>query len=248
MAFLDGLLSVGAPLLGAWLGGNANQKAADTAANASLESTRLQIEANEKARQEYRDAAARGIAAIQAGTGNYASTINPLLTPNPVQLPMYRGLTPNQQIGREDLLRQGKATLAASGLRGAGRAGVGTILDADRRYIASAQDANDRESRGEMRRAQGVADNARAGLAQVYAQEGGAIANTEIGAGNNIGASLAADGRAAGQNAVAAGNAQAQATTANGDLWGGAIGALGSVIADGMKSQNWDKYSATGSI
>jgi hypothetical protein len=96
-----------------------------------------------------------------------------------------------------------------------------------------------------MRRAQGVADNARTGLAQVYAQEGGAIADTEIGVGNRLGQSLTADGRAQGQAAATAGQIQGQATTANGDLWGNAIGALGSVLADGLKGQNWDKYRAT---
>lgn len=243
---LETILSIAAPLVGGLLSSSSNSSAADTAANASLESARLQIEANERARKEFREAAARGIGAIRAGTGNYAATINPLLTPNPVALPTHRGLTAGQQIAHDDLMRDGRATLAASGLRGAGRAGVGTILDASRRFRANAADTNDRETRGEMRRAQGVADNARSGLAQVYAQEGGAIANTEIGAGNRIGESMTADGRAAGGAAADAGQYQAQATTANGNVWGDAIGALGSVIADASKNGNWDKYRATG--
>jgi hypothetical protein len=138
---LGSILSIAAPIVGGLIGSRANKSAASTAANAQTQSAQMQIEANERARKEFQEAAQRGIGAIRAGTGNYAATINPLLTPNPVQLPMHRGLTPNQQIGRQDLLRQGQATLAASGLRGAGRAGVGTILDADRRYIASARDA-----------------------------------------------------------------------------------------------------------
>lgn len=254
---LGTLISAAVPIIGGLLGSNANKQAAQQASNAAqeaaqiqadaqLRAAQMQIDANKEARQEYRQGADRGIAAIRAGTGRYAETISPLLTPNPVGLRTYRGLTDAQQIGRDDLIRQGRATLAASGLRGAGRAGVAAIMDQDRRYIANAVDQNDAENRQEQRRAQGSADSARRGLAQVYAQEGGAIANTEIGASNQIGQSITNDGRAVGTAAANAGNAQgsaiqnsgiysAGATTANGQLWGDAIGALGSVIADQTK-------------
>jgi hypothetical protein len=246
---LSTLFQAAVPLVGAFIGSSGNRSAANTAANAQLAGVQAQIEASREARREFREGADRGIAAIRAGTGRYTETIAPLMTPNPVMLPTHRGLTANQQIGRQDLLRQGQATLAASGLRGAGRAGVGTILDADRRFIASAAEGNDRETRGEMRRAQSVADNARAGLAQVQAQEGGAIASTEVGVGNQMGASLAADGRATAAGTAQAGNYQAGATTANAQLWGDAIGGLGSVIANATRPGGGTKnlYTSTGS-
>lgn len=234
------LIPAVATIAGSLLSSNANKKAADQATQAQADSTAAQIEANREARAEYRAAADRGVGAIRAGTQRYADTINPLLTPNPVGLEVYRGLTPAQQIGRQDMLRQGQAALAASGLRGAGRAGVGTILDADRRYVASAADKNDEDQRTEMRRAQGSADSARRGLASIYAQEGGSIANTEIGAGNRIGESVASDGTAAAQGARTSGLIQGQATTANGQIYGQAIGAIGSLVADATKYRNAD--------
>ncbi len=241
---LDSIITVGASLLGSYMSSQANQEAADTASEGRLAATQATIAANKEARGEFREAANRGIGAIQAGTSRYAETVNPLLTPNPVGLRTYRGLTASQQIGREDLMRQGRATVAASGLRGAGRGGVAALLDSDRRFVANAADANDREQRGEMRRAQGSADSARTGLAQVYAQEGGSIANTEIGQGNNIASSLASDGRAQAAGLTSAADTQAQATTANGNLWGEAIGALGSVAANSVAK----RYEAGGSI
>jgi hypothetical protein len=243
------LIAAATPIIGAAISSRGNQRAADTAADAQLAGTQAQIAASREARQEFREAADRGIAAIRAGTGRYAETIAPLLTPNPVGLPVRRGLTPGQEIARSDLQREGRATLAASGLRGAGRAGVGTILDADRRFVAAAADANDRDTRGEVRRAQGAADDARSGLARIYAQEGSAIANTETGTGARVGESLASDGRAASAAAANSGIMQGQAITANSQLWGDAIGALGSVIASASRpgANSPNRWTATGS-
>jgi hypothetical protein len=240
---LGTLISAAVPLVGAVIGSRGNQRAASTAADAQMAGTQAQIESNREARQEFRAAADRGIGAIRAGTARYADTIQPLLTPRPVMLPTHRGLTSNQQIAREDLRRDGQAALAASGLRGAGRGGVGVLLDADRRFVASAADANDREVRGEMRRAQGSADDAVSGLARVYAQEGGSIANTEIGAGNQMAQSLASDGRAQAAGMSNAGLMQGQAAAANAGLWGDAIGGLGSVVARAAK-----RYETAGSL
>ncbi|MBU8540175.1 hypothetical protein [Falsiroseomonas tokyonensis] len=242
------LIQAGTALFGASQASSANRDAADTAAAGQLAATEAQIAANKEARGEFRAAADRGIAAIRSGTQGYADTIAPLTQARPVGLTTYRGLTSAQQIARDDLRRNGMATLAASGLRGSA-AGIRAVQDSDRRFVASAADAHDQDMRGELRRAQGNADSAVRGLASVRAQEGGAIANTEIGQGNQIAQSLAADGSAQANGLTQAANTQAQATTANGSLWGEAIGGIGSVIADSMKSANTEKYRTTqGSI
>lgn len=220
---LGSILGSVAQIGGSILGFAGNQSAANAATSA-----------NAAARQATEEAKQRGIAAIKAGTEKYASTVAPQLQFNPVGLTTYRGLTQAQQIGLDDLRRNGRATLAASGLRGAGRAGVASILDAERRYIANAADRSDAEQRSAYRQEQGDVDRAQSGLAQIYAQEGGAIANTEIGAGNSLANSISADGRI-----------NANATTANAALAGEAMGGLASLIADSAKSTNWDKYRTT---
>jgi hypothetical protein len=138
-------------IFGAVFASKANKKAASAQAEASdrsaqiqadalRESTRLQIEASDRAQAEARGAANRGIDAIRAGTMRFASTMQPL-TEREAEFytPNYRlGLTPNQTLAREDLQRTGRAFIAKSGLRGAGRAGAAAILNADQRLMAKA--------------------------------------------------------------------------------------------------------------
>lgn len=255
------------PIAGALMGTSANSSAARTQSQATSDAARIQAEALLRAQQmgidatrEAQDrqeaAGQRGIAAIRAGTQGYADTIAPLLVERPISLPAYRGLTEAQQIGRADIRRNSLATLSASGLRGAGRAGVATVMDADRRYVANAVDQNDNRRIAAAQAARASADNARSGLASARAQEGGAIANTEIGQGNRMaetglqGARTAADltGTIGGVNSQAAlsqGQISAGSDIANAGLWGDALGTLGSVIAGYGKSANSDRYSAT---
>ncbi len=185
------------PIAGALMGVSANNSAAGTQANATSLAARLQadallqsqamgLQATREAMDRQEAAGQRGIAAIRAGTQSYADTVAPLLVERPISLPAYRGLTEAEQIGREDLRRNSLATLSASGLRGAGRAGVATVMDADRRYVANAVQNNDNRRIAAQQAARTSADNARTGLAQVRAQEGGSIANTEIGQGNRM--------------------------------------------------------------
>lgn len=233
--------------LGSLIGGVANyfgaQAAADGAvdaakiqAKANLQATQQVLDANEKARLEMRAAATRGLGYIDTGTSQYADTIKPLLTPNPIMLPTYRGLTPGQQIGQNDLNRTIQASLASSGLRGAGRAGVAAGLDQNRRFIASAHDANDADARGEMRRAQGVADTSRSGLAGVYSGAGTNKANTEIGVGTQIGNNLSNTGTAVAGLTANSGAARAGAANASGQYYGNAILASGNLAGQGLGS------------
>ncbi len=233
--------------LGALVGGISNFLGASTAASGAadaakitgkynLQATQQVIDANEKARAEMRAAATRGLGYIDTGTGQYADTIRPLMTPNPILLPTYRNLTPGQRIGQEDLNRNIQATLASSGLRGAGRAGVAAGIDQNRRYIAAAHDQNDADARGEIRRAQGVADTARSGLAGVYSGAGTNKANTEIGVGTQIGNNLASTGSAIAGLTAASGAAAAGARNAAGQYFGNATLATGNLAGQGLGS------------
>ena len=131
--------------------------------------------------------ATSGLGAIQAGSQAYADTINPLLTPKPIMIPTYRDQTQQQQIGEQDLIRNGQAALAADGLRGAGRAGVGAVLDEDQRYQAANRTANDAANRQALQTAQTTANTATQNLANEQAQAGGAQANVY----NSLGSQLA---------------------------------------------------------
>lgn len=243
-SLLRGVTALGGTLLGS----SANSAAANRSADATLQAAAINAEAAREARAEMEAAKQRGIAAIRAGTQGYTDTVAPLLQARPINLPTYRGLTDAQRIGREDLLRRGQTTLATSGLRGAGRAGVASIMDADRRYLASAIDRNDADRLTEARRAQGAADNARSGLAQIRAQEGGSIANTEIGQGNRMADSIQNQGTYTASANNQAGQTQAGADLANAGLWTDALGTLGSVIAGSIKESNRDRYASTGSM
>lgn len=243
-SLIRGVTSLG----GALLGSNANSSAADRASAAAREGAAISAAEAARARAEMAAARDRGIAAIRAGTQGYADTIAPLLTERPVVLPTHRGLTASQRIAREDLLRQGRSTLATSGLRGAGRAGVASLMDADRRFLAAATDRDDADRLAAHRTARVSADNARSGLAQVRAQEGGSIANTEIGQGNRMADSIQQAGQVTANATQQAGNFQANAGLANAGLYSDALGTLGSVIAGSVKEGNRDRYATTGGM
>lgn len=245
-SLVRGAIGAGAQLLGTGLTTAANNQAADTASAATIQAAQIQADANEKAtqevlvaqqqaRDEFRAASQRGLGDIDTGVTNYAGTISPLLTPAPITQPTYRDETTQQQTGEADLLRNANAQLAASGLRGAGRAGIGAVLDQDRRFQEDTRAANDADTIQAKRAAQTVANTARTGLAQVQAQAGGSKANTELLTGNQLGASLQAGGNTASNltsntgattgNAVStAGNINANADTANGASQASALG------------------------
>ena len=246
-------INAAAQIGGALITSSANSDAAATAntartaaagisSDAATRAAQIQADANQKGLGKYIDfagqgrdqlnqAKAAGLGAIDAGTQSYANTINPLLTPNPILLPTYRGLTPQQQTGEADMLRTAGATLASSGLRGAGRAGVAAVMDQDRRYQEEARANNDADTRGEMRRAAGVSNNARSGLAGVEAQAGGAKANTEVGIGNQLASSFNNTGSVASNLTSATGSALAGGVTSAGAATAGAVDSAGQTSA-----------------
>jgi hypothetical protein len=261
------LLKGGLGLAGTGMSNNANSKAAANRANASTSAAQIQADAalkaagiqaqsQQAARDQFQAAAARGIGDINAGTAQYATTVAPLLTPNPIGLPTYRGLSDAQSIALEDLNRSGMASLAASGLRGAGRAGVGALMDQQRRFRANAAAGLDQQRLSAMQDAQRRADAARLGLAGVGANAGTAKANVEIGQGNQIAGSLATQGNQAALATQTAGNATAGGLTdsagyyadaglANSQNTASAIGAIGNLINTTSKTNNLERYKAT---
>lgn len=216
----QGLVSLGGTLIGA----NANQRAADTIASSQGQ-----------ARDAFRQAAQEGQGFIDQGTQQYGQTIAPLLTQQPITLPTFRGLTTQQQLGRDDLMRSGTATLAASGLRGAGRAGIAALTDADNRYVANARAANDATDLTARQTAQQTQNAARTGLANVQASAGTAKANTAIGAGTQIGGSYQNQGYSTGGMQVA-----------NGNLYSDALGQISAIGAGA--SPNAGGYGVPSSI
>lgn len=226
MSWFSTVASFAAPVLGTVLGTRANNQAAERTAEGATEAARINADAQTAARAEYRDAANRGIRAIQAGTNEAIGTLSPMLYVPP-------RMTEAQRSGLDDLTRTGNAQLAASGLRGAGRAGVGAVLDQRRRFIQSATAENE-----------GVARDTRSRISGIQAGRGAAIAGTETGLGSQIGGSLGQQGQYTAAATQTGANAAAGAGLANANLTGSALGTIGAIIADEMKSTRSDPYGS----
>lgn len=262
-----GLMTGALGLGGALLNSSANSRAAAARSQAALDAARMSSDAylrgieiqqrgNEAARAQFQQNAVAGVDAIHGGVGNYAATMAPLLTPTPVMLPTYRGMTDAERIAADDAHRTGMATLAASGLRGAGRAGIGAVMDQDRRIAATSAQNNDNRRLSAMQTADQQAKSARSSLASVYANEGTQIANTLVGQGNQIAQNLASSGAQAaqgginaaqvlGQGQIAAADASSSGDLANSQLFASALGTIGSAITGSNKNSNRDTYAAT---
>jgi hypothetical protein len=226
MSWFSTLASVAVPVLGTVLGTRANNQAAERTAEGATQAAAINADAQGAARQEYREAANRGIRAINAGTDQAIGTIRPMLYVPP-------RMTDAQRSGLDDLTRSGNAQLAASGLRGAGRAGVSAVMDQRRRFIQSATAENE-----------GVARDARSRIASIKAGRGAAIAGTETGLGSQIGGSLGQQGQVTAGATRTAADASAGAGLANANLTGSALGTIGAIIADEMKSTRSDPYGS----
>lgn len=260
---LTKLLGGAAGVIGNTVGANQASAGAERAAAIQAAANAAALDKILAAQKESRDVMTargdRGLGDIDAGLASYKQTVAPLLTPNPIVLPQYRGLTPQQQIGVDDLRRNGLATISAAGLRGAGRAGIGAVMDQERRFRADAAATNDADTRQELRRAQGVANTARQGQATAELQTGGAKANTNLLVGNGLASSLQAGGNAAGALTTATGNSSAnaastagniagQSTIANSNLVGNTLGSLGAIFADQQQQARGNSYSSLGAI
>ena len=257
---LGGLGGAALGAVGNYLAGqqrsDASTRAAQLSANASTQAAQIAADALARSQALMREATARGTDAINSGYDRFEQTMAPLTTARPIMLPTNRGLTDAEQIARGDIRRNALATLAATGLRGAGRAVSQTVMDADRRFVANATQTNDNRRLAAMQDASRRADSATASLATARQGRGQALANIEIGQGNRVagtegqigatqGAGVQQAGAAMAQDASNQGTIASGEITANTMLGQDALGALGSVIADSMKSSNREKYSAT---
>lgn len=124
-------------------------------------------------------------------------------------------LTPSQMLGREDVLRSTTNQLAASGLRGSGRAGVRVLSEADRSFKANAVDQN-------LRRG----DQAASQLASIGAGANQLAAQTDSASG----ARLAAVDQAKANDA-------ANFEAGQGRVAGSTLGAVTSAIANSLKDE-----------
>jgi hypothetical protein len=241
MSFFDGLFSAITPgigsivgaglgLVGNLVGGDKAQEGMDQASLLSAQTAQAQLD-------ELKRGKAAGVAAIDQGTADYASTIAPLQQERPILLPTYRGLTTQQQMGQDDLLRSGQAMLASTGLRGAGRAGVGTVLNSMGRYNAAARDATDGANRAAKVGARSSADAATTGLATIKANAGTAKANTEIGAASQNAAVLGNQGQAQQQYAVGSGRLGGEALSSSAQLVGNAVQSIAGYNAGNSPNQ-----------
>lgn len=177
--------------------------------------------------QPYTQAGMQGLAGIQAVASHDPSR-----------------LTPEQQRAMDDYRRGAASRLAASGLRGAGRAGVAAVNEGDAKLRASMFDANQR--RGDAATSdllrygyQGAGQQASA-LGNLYGSNATLSALDAQLVGNTAMDKAKADASAQG----AAGSALVAAQQANGSAWGQTMGSLGSVIAADMKDRNKSRWAS----
>jgi hypothetical protein len=176
-------------------------------AGANLGAAAIKSNATGNAINTLQGDAATGEGFIDTGVNNYANTIAPLETQQPITLPTQRDLTTQQQLGETSLQRQNEAALAASGLRGAGWSGISSLENSNQQYEAAARASNDATSLAAQQQAAQVQNQARSGLANVQAAAGTAKANTAIGVGSQVAGLQNAQGVAQGAGLTsAAGN------------------------------------------
>lgn len=236
---IGALISGGASILGSVLGSRANSRAARAQQRAIQQAADERMAAvgrrnqgvsnaepimaegvrqataeglrfGDMARGEFQGARGLGIAAIDQGTQRFTDMTQQSMGES--LNPGFRlGLTPNQTIAREDMQRRGRQTIAASGLRGAGRAGAAAIMDADRRFMAGAAETNDALNRQveqfNLNRRTALRDS----MGRAFQQRGQQVAGIEMQTGQQVGRSLERSGEIAGRGAERLAGVAAQA-------------------------------------
>jgi hypothetical protein len=177
--------------------------------------------------QPYTQAGQQGLAGVQAVASRDPGT-----------------LSPEQQRAMDDYRRGAASRLAASGLRGAGRAGVASVNEGDAKLRASMFDANQR--RGDAANSdllrygyQGAGQQASA-LGQLFGSNAVLSATDAQLVGNTAMDKSKTDAAAQGS----AGSALVAAQQANGQSWGSTLGSLGSVMASEMKDRNKSRWAS----
>lgn len=253
MAFWDALLNIGGQLGGAFLSSNANQNAAETVANSNRDAANIYANAQREGLAAYREMVDKAIAEATAYNQRAQGTLRGMAAESQPAVDYLRGvafsnpydLTPQQRTAREGTMRSATATVAASGLRGAGRAGVAAINKAGQDFDNSAWASN--RSRADSANSQLFGENQTARLrdasldqttgatrASMMGAQGQAAMNTA----DNIGNYTANTTRDTGQTG-------ANADLASANNWGSAIGALTSIFANEAKQRggNYAQYN-----
>ena len=133
------------------------------------------------------------------------------------------GLTPAQELSLNDARRTTLDTLHGGSLRGSARATVAAVQDVDGRMRADMIDRN-----------RARADTAATNLSGQYFNSGNQIANLNTSAGNVASAGL-----------INTGNVESANTMGQGIIKGQAIGDIGAIIADQLKSDDNKKRDSS---
>lgn len=203
-SMVSAAVGLGGDVLGATIAGNANEKAAQTVAQGYQSQAEAIAAGNEAAQQRFDTI-------IEQGQGS-TDYLRRIVAGDPYQL------TPEQQTGRKSVAREATNSLAASGLRGAGRSGVAVINAADGNYYDKAVTSNI-----------GRADSA----AQTLSSRSNNAAMTGAQYDANTGVRLAG-------TMPEAADVQASADIANAGLAGAVMGSLSSFVAGEEKDRSRD--------
>lgn len=193
------ILDVGAQIFSTVSANEANRDAADRIARSEEARIEEIRKSNELAQQQFE--AFTGAAAPAVDVLQRLAVTDPFI------------LTPLQQQGRDDASRDARAVLAASNLRGSGRAGVAAVQLADQDFVNNAVESNIRRQDSAAR----------------------ALANAGLSGASQVAGLQSQTGQQAGQAGVNAANAQAGADVANANNFGIAANVLSATIADELK-------------
>ncbi len=218
-------ITAAASIGGAVISSSANKDAAKTSADASLAGAQMQAAAIDKQ-----------IAAIKAGVseaqGMYAKTqetAQPGISylRNVIATPA--SLTPEQESERKRLVDQvtNSSQVAGSALRGSGRSFVDAMRTVEGDFTNQALAQN-----------KARADAAASGFAAPYFNAAGQSAAATASGGTQVGSALANQGGALAKGATDSANTYANSTTANGKLWGSALGTIGAAINTANKTDS----------
>ena len=197
----DKIIPAVAQLGGAALAADANRSAAEEARAAAEAQAAAIREGNRLAQARYEQRRAESEPAM--------AYLRQVMATDPSTL------TPQQQRNFDDYMRGAGARLAASGLRGAGRAGVASVNEGAAQFKANAFGQNQARS-----------DSAARTLASDFQS-----------VDNNLAGLDRDTARATGDAAMRGGIYGANAGTANAGQWGSAIGALSTIFARDNKER-----------
>lgn len=212
-AVLPALISGGTMLYGSKLASDANSRAAASALQGQREANAAIIQGNNLAQERFNQA--------QQQTAPGTTYLRSLVSADP------NVLSPSQQRQLDTLRRTTGAQLAASGLRGAGRAVTKSIRDVESDYTSRAIDSNRARS-----------DMAAGNLSGQYFNAGNNSANASVNTGNAIG-----------QGALNTAGTVANADIATAATQGQTLGAVASIFANANKEEERkSKYNTTQTI